>query len=361
VSRDPDVEGDGPLQRDGVFGVFEKVFEILGRFSKALVWACGSSNKLGFKSLLGFKRRVGFVAGRVLKRVKLVVKRFRAGAIVVKPYANLDAGSGLKGYSVSGGISGRRSGPGCSLRSMEVLGSACRPISSAADSGVDLGLSPSEASPSDQQIVPVVESVESVNPVTLLSPLPAPFLFPPVILSDLLSGVRSSLALSASGSGPFLRQAAALPSAGSVLVRSGVEDFHSGELGASSGSAGFVSVGLDFGIPSGALIRQAVVHSGAPALVWNFGGDLPFGKVGGPPGVSAFIPPLHWVLFPPWPRPLSSVVGCSQLHGVSSGIVEVGDSSKGVDPKKSVVVYPRVVEESRSCFRTMGVTFMGSD
>jgi hypothetical protein len=95
VFRDPDVEGDGSLQRDGVFGVFEKVFEILGRFSKALVWACGSSNQLGFKSLLGFKRRVGFVAGRVLKRVKLVVKRFRAGAIVVKPYANLDAGSGL--------------------------------------------------------------------------------------------------------------------------------------------------------------------------------------------------------------------------------------------------------------------------
>jgi hypothetical protein len=55
------------------------------------------------------------------------------------------------------------------------------------------------------------------------------------------------------------------------------------------------------------------------------------------------------------------VVGCSQLHGVLSGIVEVGESSKGVDPKESVVVYPRVVEESRSCFRTMGVTFVGSD
>ncbi len=76
---------------------------------------------------------------------------------------------------------------------------------SAADSGVDLGLSPSEASPSVRQNVPVVESVEAVNPVTILPPLPAPVLIPPVILSDLLSGVRSSLASSSSGSGPILR------------------------------------------------------------------------------------------------------------------------------------------------------------
>jgi prophage tail gpP-like protein len=46
---------------------------------------------------------------------------------------------------------------------------------------------------------------------------------------------------------------------------------------------------------------------------------------------------------------------------LSSGIVEVGESSKGVDPKESVVVYPRVVEVSRSCFCTMGVSFVGSD
>lgn len=207
----------------------------------------------------------------------------------------------------------------------------------------------------------MVESVESVIPVTVLPPLPVPVLIPPVILSDHLSGVRSSLASSSFGSGPILRQAAALPSAGSVLVRSGVEDFQSGELGASSGSAGFVSVGVDFGVPSGALIRQAVVHSDAPALVRSFGGDPPFGKVGGPPEVSAFIPLLQWVLFPLWPRPLSSVFGCSQLHGVSSGIVEVGESSKGVDPKESVVVYPRVVEVSSSCFRTMGISFVGSN
>jgi hypothetical protein len=36
------------------------------------------------------------------------------------------------------------------------------------------------------------------------------------------------------------------------------------------------------------------VHSIAPALVRSFGGDLPFGKVGGPPRVSAFIPPLQF-------------------------------------------------------------------
>jgi len=76
---------------DGVFGVFEKFFEILGRFSKALVWACGFSKQLGLKSVFGFKRRVGFVAGRVLKRVKSVFKGFRAGAKVIKPNAKLDA------------------------------------------------------------------------------------------------------------------------------------------------------------------------------------------------------------------------------------------------------------------------------
>jgi hypothetical protein len=52
-----------------VFGVFKKFFDILGRFSKALAWACGFSKQLGFKSLFGFKRRVGIVVGQVLKRV----------------------------------------------------------------------------------------------------------------------------------------------------------------------------------------------------------------------------------------------------------------------------------------------------
>jgi basic membrane lipoprotein Med (substrate-binding protein (PBP1-ABC) superfamily) len=95
-----------------VFGVLEKVFEILGHFSKALVWACGFSKKLGSKSLFGFKSKVGFMAGRVLKRVKFVFKGFRAGAKVIKPNAKLDAVSGHK-LSVSGVISGRGSGPGC--------------------------------------------------------------------------------------------------------------------------------------------------------------------------------------------------------------------------------------------------------
>jgi hypothetical protein len=98
VSRDSIVEDDVSLQGDGMFGVFEKVFEILGRFSKSLAWACGFSKHLGFKSLFGFKRRVGFVAGRVLKRVKSVFKgfRFRAGAKVIKPNAKVDVVSGHK-------------------------------------------------------------------------------------------------------------------------------------------------------------------------------------------------------------------------------------------------------------------------
>jgi hypothetical protein len=86
-----------------------------------------------------------------------------------------------------------------------------------------------------------------------------------------------------------------------------------------------------------------------------------FGKFGGPPGVSASIPHFQWVLFPPWPRPFSSVYGCPQLPGLSSGVFEVGKSSKGVGPKESVVVYPRVVKDSRPCFHTMGVSFVGSD
>jgi len=103
------------------------------------------------------------------------------------------------------------------------------------------------------------------------------------------------------------------------------------------------------------------VHSDAPALVRSFGGVPLFGKFGGPPGVSASIPPFQWVLFPQWPRPFSSVFGCPQLPGLSSGVFEVGESSKGIDLKESVVIYPRVVKDSRSCFRTMGVSFVGSD
>jgi hypothetical protein len=360
MSRDSAAEGDVSMQGDGVFGVFEKFFEILGRFSKALVWACGFSKQLGFKSLFGFKRRVGYVAGRVLKRVKSVFKGIRAGAKVIKPNAKLDAISGHKLSSSSGAISGRGSGPGCLLRPTEVLGSAIRPeVTSVADLGVDLRLSPFGGGFSDQQLDPMVEFVKQA----VLPPLPAPVLLPPVLLSDFPSRARSSVDLCSFSSGLILRQA--IPSAGSVLVRSGFEDYQLGKHGASSGGAGHAEFGRPLvgsvasGTPSGSLLRQAVVYSDAPALVRNFGGGPHFGKFEGPLGVSATIPSFQWVLFPPWPRPFSPVYGCPQF--VSSGVFEVGESSKGAGPEERVVVYPRVVQDARSCFRTMGVSFLGSD
>jgi len=88
----------------------------------------------------------------------------------------------------------------------------------------------------------------------VLSPLPAPVLLPPVLLSDFPSRVRSSVDLCSSGSGLILRQA--VPSASSVLVRSGFEDYQFGKHGASSGGAehaefGRPSVGsAAFGTPS---------------------------------------------------------------------------------------------------------------
>jgi hypothetical protein len=100
------------------------------------------------------------------------------------------------------------------------------------------------------------------------------------------------------------------------------------------------------------------MHSDAPALVRIFGGGPQFGKFGGPLGVSATFPPFQWVLFPPWPRLFSPVYGCPQF--VSSGVFEVGESSKRAGPKERDVVYPRVVQDARSCFRTMGVSFLGS-
>jgi hypothetical protein len=115
-------------------------------------------------------------------------------------------------------------------------------------------------------------------------------LLPPVLLSDLPSGVQSSLVLSFSGSGLILRQAVILSSVGSVLVRSGVEEFQFGEPSASSGGVGHASIGVVSSDPSRFLLRQVVVHSDAPALVRIFGGDPHFGKFGGPPGVSASIP-----------------------------------------------------------------------
>jgi hypothetical protein len=141
-------------------------------------------------------------------------------------------------------------------------------------------------------------------------------------------------------------------------VRSGFEDYQFGKHGASSGGAehaefGRPSVGsVASGTPSGSLLRQAVMHSDAPALVRIFGGGPQFGKFGGPLGVLATFPPFQWVLFPPWPR---------SFQFVSSGVFEVGESSKGASPEERDVVYPRVVQDARSYFRTMGVSFLGSD
>jgi hypothetical protein len=39
----------------------------------------------------------------------------------------------------------------------------------------------------------------------------------------------------------------------------------------------------------------------------------------------------------------------------------VGESSKGAGPEERDVVYPRVVQDARSCFRMMGVSFLGSN
>jgi hypothetical protein len=60
--------------------------------------------------------------------------------------------------------------------------------------------------------------------------------------------------------------------------------------------------------------------------------------------------------------------GCSPkfLLGMSwrdqqySWVFEVCESSKGDDPEGGVVVYPRVVQDARSCFCMMGVSFKGT-
>jgi hypothetical protein len=188
-------------------------------------------------------------------------------------------------------------------------------------------------------------------------------LLPPVLLSDFPSRAQSSVDLCSSGLGLIHQQA--VPSAGSVLVRSGFEDYQFGKHGASSGGAGHAEFGrpsvgsVASGTPSSSLLRQAVVHSDAPALVRIIGGGPHFGKFGGPLGVLATIPPFQWVLYPPWPRPFCPVYGCPQ--SVSSRVFEVGESSKGAGPEERDVVYSRVVQDARSCFRTLGVSFLGSD
>jgi hypothetical protein len=42
-------------------------------------------------------------------------------------------------------------------------------------------------------------------------------------------------------------------------------------------------------------------------------------------------------------------------------VFETGESSKGDDPEGGVVVYPKVVQDARSCFYTMGVSFKGTE
>jgi hypothetical protein len=99
------VEGDTSLQKESVSGVFGQILEILGSLSTALIWACGSSKRMGFKSSVGLKRRLGFVAGRMLKRCKAAIKGswFRDGTKVLKPIAKRAAVSAPE--SVSGRVS----------------------------------------------------------------------------------------------------------------------------------------------------------------------------------------------------------------------------------------------------------------
>jgi hypothetical protein len=85
-----------------------------------------------------------------------------------------------------------------------------------------------------------------------------------------------------------------------------------------------------------------------------------------PFGVGGFPPSFQWILFPL--RLFSLVYGCSPqfLHGMSwrdqqsSWVFEVGESSMGDDLERGVVV-PRVVQDARSCFCTMGISFNGTE
>jgi len=76
----------------GMACLVSQILELLGHFSKALVWACKFSKSLGSKSSIGLKCRVGSVVGRVIKRYKAALRgsRFWAGANVLKPNAKRD-------------------------------------------------------------------------------------------------------------------------------------------------------------------------------------------------------------------------------------------------------------------------------
>lgn len=112
MSRVAGGEVDASLHGDGVFGALSQILELLGRFSKALVWACGFSKCLGSKSSIGLKCRVGSVVGRVIKRYKAALRGswFRAGANVLKPNAKRDVVE--SGPEVSGADARKVSGTG---------------------------------------------------------------------------------------------------------------------------------------------------------------------------------------------------------------------------------------------------------
>jgi hypothetical protein len=52
--------------------------------------------------------------------------------------------------------------------------------------------------------------------------------------------------------------------------------------------------------------------------------------------------------------------GMSWRDQQSSWVFKVGDSLEGDDPEGGVVVYPRVVQDARLCFRMMGFSFKGT-
>jgi hypothetical protein len=182
MSRVAVVEGNTALQKESVFGVYGQILEILGRLSNALIWACGSLKRMGFKSFVGFKRRLGFVAGRMLKRCKAAIKgsRFRDGAKVLKPIAKKVAESAPES------ISERVSGPDLGSPVPEAVGVSIATFSVFVENSYSI---PSLVSA--PEVVLKKSSFSSEDPVALGSAssgsaLPvARFSFPPIASSRL--------------------------------------------------------------------------------------------------------------------------------------------------------------------------------
>jgi hypothetical protein len=165
VSGAADVEGDSSLQRDSVSGVFRLILEILGRLSKVLRWACGSSHRLGLRPSVRPKSRLGFVAGRMLKRCKPAFKgsRFRAGAKVPKPF-EWAADSGRRGLV-------QLSSPPEASKSAAI--SVERPLAAFPGPVVHRYLSPEALAPA-----PSVEWPSAADLAVPVQSLSAPFSFP---------------------------------------------------------------------------------------------------------------------------------------------------------------------------------------